>query len=221
MNGVECTELRVRAMLHLLTFSEAGGHPVNEDAFLADPLVGDEDRKFVCLADGQGGRAGGAKAARLACDTAGLLFSIFKRPWANLLESADRAVAENKDAGLTTLIGFDVSVNHVRGASCGDSAVLVACGSGAVAELTQHQHKNPPVGSGEAVFVSFEMPLVTPWKVLAMTDGVWKYAGWDRVRGLASRLGGEELLAALRAAARLPRSGQFPDDFTVVLIEAD
>ena len=208
-------------MIRTSTFSDAGGHATNEDAFLANPLVGDEEGKFVCLADGQGGRSGGAKAARLACDSAGLLFYIFKRPWANLLEGADRAVAENKDAGLTTLVGFDVSADHIQGASCSDSAVLAVCGSGAVAELTQHQHKNPPVGSGNAVFVPFAMRLVRPWKVLAMTDGVWKYVGWDRVRGLATRLCGEELLAALQAAARLPRSGQFPDDFTVVLIEAD
>jgi len=55
--------------------------------------------------------------------------------------------------------------------------------------------------------------------VLAMTDGVWKYVGWDRVCELATRLGGDELLAALQAAARLPRTGQFQDDFTAVLLE--
>ena len=58
-----------------------------------------------------------------------------------------------------------------------------------------------------------------PWRLLAMSDGVWKYVGWDRIRDLAGRLSGEELLAELQVAARLPRSGQFPDDFTVVLIE--
>ncbi|VTU02160.1 protein serine threonine phosphatase : Protein serine/threonine phosphatase OS=Pedosphaera parvula (strain Ellin514) GN=Cflav_PD6463 PE=4 SV=1: SpoIIE [Gemmataceae bacterium] len=162
------------------------------------------------------GRAGrplrGERAARLACDC----IASGRDP-----READAIVAADPEAGFTTLVAFGVTSDAIEGVSCGDSAVLLVCGSGAVAELTQYQHKNPPVGSGEAVFVSFEMPLVTPWKVLAMTDGVWKYAGWDRVRGLASRLGGEELLAALRAAARLPRSGQFPDDFTVVLIEAD
>ncbi|MCE9566190.1 MAG: SpoIIE family protein phosphatase [Planctomycetes bacterium] len=207
-------------MIQTFTFSEAGGHPVNEDAFVANPLVGEAKGMFVCLTDGQGGRAGGGKAARLACDGAALLFYILKRSWSELLQSIDRSVTADKEAGFTTLLGFDVRDDHIKGASCGDSAVLAVCGSGAIAELTQHQQKNPPVGSGEAVFVPFEMSLVKPWKILAMTDGVWKYVGWDRVRTLATQLGGEELLTALQNAARLPRSGQFQDDFTVVLLEA-
>ena len=88
-------------------------------------------------------------------------------------------------------------------------------------ELTRLQFKDPPVGSGEATFMPFEAELVRPWRILAMTDGVWKYVGWLRARELAATLSGEELLAALQAAARLPGNGQFQDDFTAVLIEAD
>jgi serine/threonine protein phosphatase PrpC len=199
-------------MIRISTFSEAGGHATNEDAFLVREVVDQPGRWFVCVADGQGGRAGGARAARMACDS--IAEGCDPR-------DADAMVAADPEAGFTTLVAFTVTQDTIQGASCGDSAVFAVCGSGKTAELTALQHKNPPVGSGEAVFVPFEMRLVRPWKVLAMTDGVWKYVGWDRVRGLATRLGGEELLAALQAAARLPRSGQFQDDFTVVLIEAD
>ena len=43
--------------------------PVNEDAFVVRPLPGDTGW-LVVLADGQGGRVGGAWAAQLACQIA-------------------------------------------------------------------------------------------------------------------------------------------------------
>jgi hypothetical protein len=52
-----------------------------------------------------------------------------------------------------------------------------------------------------------------------MSDGVWKYAGWGAITQAASTLRGRALLEALQARARLPGSGQFPDDFTLVLLE--
>ena len=61
-------------------------------------------------------------------------------------------VAKHPEAGFTTLIGFSVREDKITGASCGDSAVLAVCGSGEITELTRLQFKDPPVGSGEAVF---------------------------------------------------------------------
>ena len=52
-----------------------------------------------------------------------------------------------------------------------------------------------------------------------MSDGVWKYAGWPAITQAASILRGEALLGALQARARLPGSGRFSDDFTLVLLE--
>ncbi len=207
-------------MIQTFTFSEAGGHPANEDAFLVQQYPGNPEGWLVCVADGQGGRAGGAKAARLACDTA-LSEAGSADDWPDILSRADAAVAADSEAGFTTLIGFAVWGNTLVGASCGDSAVFALDDSGELTELTRLQFKNPPVGSGEATFIPFEVELVRPWKILAMTDGVWKYVGWDRIRELAAKLGGEELIAALQKSARLPGSGQFQDDFTVVLLEAD
>ena len=75
--------------------------------------------------------------------------------------------------------------------------------------LTDRQAKNPPVGSGAAWFVPFADRLAGPWSVLAMSDGVWKYVGWDRIiAGIASHRG-QPLIESLQAAARL-RSGRFP-----------
>ena len=55
-------------------------------------------------------------------------------------------------------------------------------------------------------------------RVLGLTDGVWKYVGWDRVIAEARAHRGQELVDALAALARLPGSGRFQDDFTVVAL---
>jgi len=198
-------------MIRAYSFSAAGGHPVNEDAFALQPLPNGAGW-FVALADGQGGRAGGARAAQLACQTAAR---------GEALIAADAAVAADPVAGFTTLVALRVEGDRVTGASCGDSAALAAWGDGLMRVLTARQFKNPPVGSGDATFVPFALELTRPWKVLAVSDGVWKYAGWERVWDCAAKLGGEELIAALQAAARLPLTGEFPDDFTVVLLEGE
>jgi hypothetical protein len=206
-------------VIRVFSFSEAGGHPVNEDAFLITSSPDNPEECRVCIADGQGGRAGGAAAARLACATA-IAFGE-SASWLDKLTHADAAVAADPDVGFTTLIGFEVRGDTIVGASCGDSAVLALCASGELTSLTASQFKNPPVGSGDATFVPFELELVSPWKVLAMTDGVWKYVGWHRINEMVKKLSGLELLVELQKVARLPGSGQFQDDFTVVLLEAE
>jgi hypothetical protein len=215
-------------MIRASSYSAAGGHAVNEDAFLLEPLAAEPAGWLVYLADGQGGRPGGLPAARAACRFASA-FASAKSPtalgepysWVDILTSADEAVAADLESGFSTLVGLCVRSDHVAGASCGDSAALAVCAGSAPRVLTSRQFKDPPVGSGEATFVPFELELVRPWRILAMSDGVWKYASWDRVWDLAARLSGDELLAELQAAARLKTTGEFPDDFTMVLLERD
>lgn len=211
--------------MNVLTFSEAGGHPRNEDAFAVwrDP----HDRSTIAcvVADGQGGRAGGAQAAQLACRLAIEGVGKFSRrqleapsEWCELLCEVDGAVRDDDAAGFTTFVGLSVIGGRVVGVSSGDSAALLLTGGRAV-ELTRGQHKNPPVGSGAASTVPFAAALEAPWRLLVMTDGVWKYVGWEQVIEITRRERGEALIAALQTAARLPGSGQFQDDFTVVLLE--
>ena len=179
-------------MTRAYSFSAAGGHGssvnendytgrnrshlVNEDAFVLQPLP--DGGWLVALADGQGGRAGGRRAAQLACEVAAR---------GGLAEDADAAVAADPAAGFTTLVVLRVEGGRVTGASCGDSAAVAVCGGDAPRVLTSRQFKNPPVGSGEATFMPFEAELVRPWRVLAMTDGVWKYIGWQRIHELAAK----------------------------------
>ncbi len=135
--------------------------------------------------------------------------------WIGILRQADQAVANDLDAGLTTLIGFCLVRETIVGASNGDSAVLVVNAGADCHEVTKNQCKTPPVGFGDAPIIPFAARLVKPWTVLAMSDGVWKYVGWERIKEYGSRLRGPALIAALQQAARLPRTGALQDDFTV------
>ena len=214
-------------MIGVTSFSEAGGHPVNEDAFEVRRHPSDPNCWLCFLADGQGGRAGGEVAARLASHVAAdaaLLHPprMLAKPsvWDAILRQADHAVLSDSQAGFTTLLGFCIRGGNLTGASSGDSAVLAVSESGSALEVTKGQFKNPPVGSGGARFVPFATPLTGFWTVLAMSDGVWKYVGWERLSLAVKAPRVAPLVATLQEAARLPGSGRFPDDFTLVVIEA-
>ncbi|MGL4552264.1 MAG: SpoIIE family protein phosphatase [Gemmataceae bacterium] len=203
-------------------FSEPGGHSHNEDVFGVRHHPDDAGVLLCAVADGMGGQPGGGPAAALAVRAA-LDAAVSTPPdgldWPTILGRADRAVAEDKAAGFTTLIGFDVRGNRVRGAGCGDSAAWFLDAGGRSLELTTRQPRMAPAGSGEAFFFPFSVEMTPPWSLLAMTDGVWKYAGWGRIKVSAARLRGQALIDELQRAARLPGSGKFQDDFTLIVIQ--
>lgn len=210
------------------SFSAVGDHETNEDAFAVSrhPEVG--ECVLCAVADGQGGRAGGEKAARTACDS--FIVEAGRRSprelkkarlWGGMLRGVDEAVFAENDAGFSTLVAFALTNEWVCGASSGDSAALLVNAGRRAQVLTESQIKNPPVGSGSARFVPFASRLVAPWSVVTMTDGVWKYAGWPQVMQLADQLRGQELIDALRSRAALPGGVRFQDDFTLVVLEND
>jgi serine/threonine protein phosphatase PrpC len=213
-------------MYDVHTFTERGGHPTNEDAFAVEFHAQDPSCLICALADGQGGRAGGGDAARLACRVAlqtALSYPprqlIHPASWPGILHAADVAVHDSPSAGFTTLVVACVTGTMVYGASSGDSAAIAVSGGKIEGQLTARQIKNPPVGSGFAEFVPFATRLVAPWRVLLMSDGVWKYAGWDRIRSLLAGHEGQSMIDALQQSARLPGSGEFQDDFTIVAVQ--
>jgi hypothetical protein len=138
--------------------------------------------------------------------------------WDRVLQRADAAVAEDSAAGFTTLLGFFVTQSFVCGSSCGDSAAILLQNQ-ASRILTDRQEKNPPVGSRVAVSVGFAASLIRPWTMLAMSDGVWKYAGWDRIVKIASEKRGPEIVEGIREQGRMQGSGGFQDDFTLVVFQ--
>ncbi len=215
-------------MVRIYSFSEVGGHLNNEDAFLTEQHPSNPDIWIVVLADGQGGQRGGARSATLACRSAMDLALALKPSellklgaWPKVLMQVNALVAADPDAGYTTLIGFCLIGDNLIGASSGDSAVMICSEGVKIQELTSSQRKNPPVGSSGAVFVPFACQLIRPWQILVMSDGVWKYVGWEAIRDLVAREKGQSMLEALQGLARLPGSGRFQDDFTLVLMECE
>jgi serine/threonine protein phosphatase PrpC len=214
-------------MIHHFTCSEVGGHLQSEDAFAVRPHPRDAGCLLCVLADGQGGRAGGGIAARVACEKCIEAASqcpveqlLLPWAWTTFLRTVDQVVADISEAGFTTLVAFCVTDIRVCGASNGDSAAVVVSPNQSPTILTERQHKNPPVGSSSAVFVPFAATLARPWKVLAMSDGVWKYVGLDQVIRSASTLEGEALVDDLRERARIRPGKGFQDDFTVVVLQS-
>lgn len=214
-------------MNNVLTFSHAGGHTANEDAFLTQRHP-DDDTVLICaLADGQGGRPGGAEAAERAC-TVALETAISyspkylsrQRTWTKILGEADNAVRDLPEAGATTLVALCITEKFVCGASSGDCSAVLLNIHDQFHRLTAGQLKNPPVGSGQAKFVPFRQRLIDPWLVLLMTDGLWKYAGRDRVHTLIKRSKGQALVNALTREARVAGRGTYRDDTTFIIVES-
>ncbi len=214
-------------MFGIYTFSECGvGHASNEDAFAIEPHPEDPSCWICTVADGQGGQAGGQAASQIACRTVietAFLYSPRKlarrKSWPAILRAADEAVCDSPDAGFTTLVAACVTPSLVCGASSGDSAAIVLTAGKDSKQLTQKQLKNPPVGSGVAEFMPFTSRLVTPWLVLMITDGVWKYAGWNTIDSAITQHNGQAIIDSLENSARLPGSGEFQDDFTILAIQ--
>jgi len=226
MSTITISKYMVAIMIRITTFTEVGGHKTNEDAFIVREAPEQPGSWFCVLADGQGGQAGGGPAAQLACSSAidlainSAVRSLLRSHWDSILRTADQTVANDPQAGCTTLIGFLATDEWLVGASCGDSAVLVVSANEKPRIATAHQLKNPPVGSGEAMFVPFSLKLITPWAIIAMTDGVWKYVGWDAIVEAVQEYDGQELIEMLQVKARMPGNGRFQDDFTIVLLES-
>jgi hypothetical protein len=204
--------------------TEIGCGSENEDAFVVRPHPNDANCLLIAVADGQGGQSSGGAAAKLACQvcidqasraTAERLAS--PMGWVEIVREVDRVVAADKSAGLTTLVGLSVTGNRVDGASNGDSAAVILGPGQPMRILTGQQRKDPPVGSGSVAAVGFSAEMNVPWRLLVMTDGVWKYAGWERVHYAAASPDAKETVEALRVAAR-PRFGRLQDDFTVVVV---
>jgi PPM family protein phosphatase len=206
--------------------TEAGGHEVNEDAFVIQPHPEGGACWLGALTDGQGGQAGGAEASRGACRSvieslsARRTSEIFKeRTWFDIFQGADERVLAQPEAGYTTLIGFAVTNGRIIGASNGDSALWMTGEDGSILDLTADQAKNPPIGSGVAAPTPFASKLPASWIVLGMTDGVWKYVGREGIREALEKFRGPTLLETLLSRARLPRSGGLQDDFTAIVLQ--
>ena len=212
-------------MYAIQTRSHAGEGSTNEDVFGYRYHPQSPSCCICVLADGQGGHAGGQRAAQLACSTiinaaTALQPDLLSQPlaWTDLLYHADQTLYESPRAGLTTVVALCITPWWVCGASCGDSEALLMMENKAIF-LTQHQTKKPPMGSGLASITPFGNKLKPQWLLLMMSDGVWKYAGWPRIKTLLSSHNSSDAIDQIEQLARLPGTGAFQDDFTLLLAQ--
>lgn len=189
----------------------------DEDRVAVFPVL---DARVLVLADGAGGRAGGAEAAdgliRRVGDRARALVSGAVHP-AELLREVDATLAADPAAGETTAVVPVVSAGTVRGASVGDSGAWLVS-PGGVRDLTRSRIRKPMVGSGSACPVAFG-PAALEGRLLLASDGLLEYAPPERI--LAAALpphGLEQAARALIETVRYP-SGALPDDVAVILCE--
>lgn len=178
-----------------------------------------DDFAIVAVADGAGGRVGGAEAAQIVVDEAakvapGVRDARDSRFWAHWLHEVDEIIRDDVQAGETTATIAAIGADFVAGASVGDSSAWLV-GAGHWSDLTENQTRKPFLGLGGASPLAFSTRLSNQTLLLA-TDGLTKYADWERLVQIACgaeiETAADELIAAVRYA-----SGAFPDDVSCVL----
>src|SRR3569623_308 len=95
------------------SYTEAGGHPQNEDSVAVTHHPEDATAILCFVADGQGGQPGGSLASELACRTAVEIAKRIpatgishRRSWVELLNDVDESVRADENAGYTTFVGL-------------------------------------------------------------------------------------------------------------------
>lgn len=211
--------------MKIFHYSEIGSHDENEDAIGIVAHNSDSSLTICALADGQGGQSGGAAAAKRAVSfclakAQSISPSELLNPfaWEEIGEYVDKNIAQLSETGFTTFIGFCITNSFVVGASCGDSAVALSVNENFLI-LTKNQLKNPPIGSSGARLTPFSALLDGKWKLLAISDGVWKFTDWNSIVQICKSESCENLISSLRENVIL-RTKELVDDFSIILIES-
>ncbi|MFT3764579.1 MAG: protein phosphatase 2C domain-containing protein [Minicystis sp.] len=177
------------------------------------------DRWTVVVADGAGGIAGGAAAARSATDAMAALGAneeLDADGWCEHLHRLDRALNADPRCGETTIVIVQMSRGEIWGAAVGDSGALLVEPVGLV-DLTVGQRRKPLVGSGVCRPSGIARRALSG-RILVATDGLLKYAPQETLGALARTGDVRTTVEALIQAVTLP-SGRLHDDVAVVLGE--
>jgi serine/threonine protein phosphatase PrpC len=179
-------------------------------------ILRDDDKVIIAIADGAGGRSGGAEAAELAMKLisqhAPLLAT--QTDCEKLLVEIDRAISADKIAGETTAIVIVVSASGVIGASVGDSGAWIISRAG-IDELTRSQTRKPFLGAGVAIVTGFARNAFNG-TLLVATDGLLKYTSREAIASVVEESNFNETPAALVKLVRYA-SGNLPDDVAIGL----
>jgi hypothetical protein len=123
-------------------------------------VLRDAHRTLIALADGADSGRGAQVAAARAVDELALCFRNGALPedprdWVMILETIDRVVLSDRDAGETSALVMLVQRGMVVGASVGKSLAYVIPQAGKPRLLTSPEQRGPRVGTGIATPVGF------------------------------------------------------------------
>jgi serine/threonine protein phosphatase PrpC len=177
------------------------------------------DATILVVADGAGGRPGGAEAAAAVVRVvrealAGTPRCYDPRFWCGVLRHADEQVLADPQAGETTAVVLAVREKTIVGAAVGDSGAWLITET-AWDDLTARQQRKPCVGTG----VAGPMPFVRTGMggtLLVASDGLFNYTGPEAICAAARGADLEAAAGNLVDLVRLP-SGRLQDDVAVLL----
>jgi serine/threonine protein phosphatase PrpC len=174
----------------------------------------------ILLADGVGGRAGGARAADCVLTSVGrrlpAMTALHKAAtWHLLLEAVDRDLKMDGSGGETTAVVVAITSSGLAGAAVGDSEAWIVSAADQPIVLAGRNRRKPYLGYGMATPESFVSGPLNG-TLLVATDGLFKYAEAQRILTTIRSI---DLPAAATALAELPKSseGSYRDDLAFAL----
>ncbi len=174
------------------------------------------DRVVMAVADGAGGRSGGAEAATLAIEVISQLASDLhsEEDCIDTLLKAHALIEKNDTAGETTAVIAVIDGDEVFGASVGDSGAWII-GEDGIEDLSSEQNRKPFLGCGDIEPVGFSCSELEGTLLIA-SDGLLRYAGRDRIASAVRKSAFETVCQELVRLVRYP-SGALPDDVSIAL----
>lgn len=180
-----------------------------------------DDRVVLVVADGAGGRRGGADAAQFACERimsqAADSFGS-ARDWADRLKIIDRQLTDSDHGGQTALLVAEVWNGRVCGASVGDSEAWAVDRRRDPIDLTDGQPRRPLVGTGAARPKPFGPVELDGRRLLLASDGLFRFATKKSLLHKAQWTVVSRAPSLLTDLVRL-RNGELQDDVAVIVCQ--
>jgi PPM family protein phosphatase len=171
----------------------------------------------LVVADGAGGRSGGAEAAEFVVQRVQQTIQhadLSPQGLSAFLQSIDQQMVTAGNVGETTCVVAVVSESGIVGASVGDSGAWCISASG-MDNLTVNQSRKPFLGLGSAMPVGFARNSLNG-TLLVASDGLLKYTSAEQI---TAAVPAEDLEKATQNLVGLVRysSGALPDDVSILL----
>jgi serine/threonine protein phosphatase PrpC len=192
---------------------QGGGHELQDRA----EFFWCNSNLILVVADGAGGRSGGAEAAEFFVkNIKERIYSLdlSSKALCHLVGTIDREMAASGKFGETTCVVASLSSSGIMGTSVGDSGALIFS-KGGIHNLTEDQIRKPFVGTGGAVPIGFNSSSFEGTLVIA-SDGLLKYTSQEKIAETVAAADFDSLAEKLMALVRY-QSGALPDDVSILV----